>query len=185
MPAQRGTDVADRPARPRLQDHCRLPPRQRQGHSQRLPPLRDAMPRVEAIGGRPTRPLFGYSGSITAISRAHGTMRSISARNFSRRVRFFFIAYSALAKLRWLIVLAVLAGALSSTRRRLVATTARRINQHLPSLVFLPKRVEEVLVPWRYEVGAAPRGCPRTLLPRSTAKTRHTHPARPAAMVLS
>ena len=31
-------------------------------------------------------------------------MRSISARNFSRRVRFFFIAYSALAKLRWLMV---------------------------------------------------------------------------------
>jgi hypothetical protein len=56
------------------------------------------------IGWRPTRPLFGYSGSITAIKRAHGTMRSISARNFSRRVRFFFIAYSALAKLRWLIV---------------------------------------------------------------------------------
>src|SRR5207245_10530148 len=50
---------------------------------------------------RPTRPLLGYSGSITAINRAHGTMRSISARNFSRRVRFFFIAYSALAKLRW------------------------------------------------------------------------------------
>jgi len=56
------------------------------------------------IGGRPTRPLLGYSGSITAISRDHGTMRSISARNLSRRVRFFFIAYSALAKLRWLIV---------------------------------------------------------------------------------
>src|SRR4051794_29314193 len=56
------------------------------------------------IGRRPTRPLFGYSGSITAISLGHGTMRSISARNFSRRVRFFFIAYSALAKLRWLIV---------------------------------------------------------------------------------
>ena len=47
--------------------------------------------------------LFGYSGSITAISRPHGTMRSISLRNFSRRVRFFFIAYSALAKLRWFI----------------------------------------------------------------------------------
>jgi hypothetical protein len=29
-------------------------------------------------------------------------MRSISARNCSRRVRFFFKAYSALAKLRWL-----------------------------------------------------------------------------------
>src|SRR5664280_741975 len=52
------------------------------------------------IGWRPTRPLVGYSGSMTAISRAHGTMRSISPRNFSRRVRFFFIAYSALAKLR-------------------------------------------------------------------------------------
>ena len=32
-------------------------------------------------------------------------MRSISARNFSRRVRFFFKAYSALAKLRWLMAL--------------------------------------------------------------------------------
>ena len=51
-------------------------------------------------GWRPTRPLVGYRGSITAIKRPHGTMRSISARNFSRRVRFFFIAYSALAKLR-------------------------------------------------------------------------------------
>jgi hypothetical protein len=44
--------------------------------------------------------LVGYRGSITAIKRAQGTTRSISARNFSRRVRFFFIAYSALAKLR-------------------------------------------------------------------------------------
>jgi hypothetical protein len=53
---------------------------------------------------RPTRPLVGYNGSITAISRAHGTTRSISARNTSRRVRFFSIAYSALAKLRWLMI---------------------------------------------------------------------------------
>ncbi|MEO8923345.1 MAG: hypothetical protein ABI330_11075 [Caldimonas sp.] len=29
---------------------------------------------------------------------AQGTMRSISSKNFARRVRFFFIAYSALAK---------------------------------------------------------------------------------------
>jgi hypothetical protein len=42
----------------------------------------------------------GYSGSITVSKRDHGTTRSISARNTSRRVRFFFIAYSALAKLR-------------------------------------------------------------------------------------
>ena len=49
----------------------------------------------------PTCPRVGYSGSITAIRRAQGTTRSISARNFSRRVRFFFNAYSALAKLRW------------------------------------------------------------------------------------
>lgn len=54
------------------------------------------------MGWRPTRPLAGYSGSITAIKRDHGTTRSISERNTSRRVRFFFIAYSALAKLRWL-----------------------------------------------------------------------------------
>ena len=54
------------------------------------------------IGWRPTRPLDGYSGSITATNRAHGTTRSISARNFSRRVRFFFNAHSALAKLRWI-----------------------------------------------------------------------------------
>jgi hypothetical protein len=60
------------------------------------------------MGWRPTRPLFGYRGSITAIRRVHGTMRSISARNFSRRVRFFFIAYSALAKLRWFISVVVL-----------------------------------------------------------------------------
>jgi len=57
---------------------------------------------VTPIGGRPTRPLLAYSGSITAISRGHGTMRSMSARNFSRLVCVFFIAYSALAKLRWL-----------------------------------------------------------------------------------
>ena len=31
------------------------------------------------IGLRPTRPLVEYSGSITAINRAHGTTRSISA----------------------------------------------------------------------------------------------------------
>ena len=62
------------------------------------------------IGWRPTRPLLGYSGSITPISRAQGTMRSITARNISRRVRFFFIAYSALAKLRWLIVVLVSSG---------------------------------------------------------------------------
>ena len=53
------------------------------------------------ISGRPTRPLVGYSGSIMAISRAQGTTRSISVRNFSRRVRLFFNACSALAKLRW------------------------------------------------------------------------------------
>jgi hypothetical protein len=56
------------------------------------------------IGWRPTRPLVGYAGSITAINFAHGTTRFISARNFSRRVRFFFKANSALAKLRWLMV---------------------------------------------------------------------------------
>ena len=55
------------------------------------------------IGCRPTRPLVGYSGSITPIRRDHGTTRSMSARNLSRRVRFFFIEYSALAKLRWFI----------------------------------------------------------------------------------
>ena len=42
------------------------------------------------IGCRPTRPRVGYSGSITAIRRDHGTTRSMSAKNFSRRVRFFF-----------------------------------------------------------------------------------------------
>ena len=54
------------------------------------------------MGGRPTRPLRGYDGAMAASKRDHGTMRSISARNFSRRVRFLFKAYSALAKLRWL-----------------------------------------------------------------------------------
>lgn len=38
---------------------------------------------------------------MTAIKRDHGTTPSMSARNFSRRVRFFLIAYSALAMLRW------------------------------------------------------------------------------------
>ena len=52
------------------------------------------------MGWRPTRPLLGYNGSMTPISRAQGTIHSIPARNFSRRVRFFFNAYSALAKLR-------------------------------------------------------------------------------------
>lgn len=32
-----------------------------------------------ASGWQPTRPLAGYSGSITAISRIHGTTRSIRA----------------------------------------------------------------------------------------------------------
>jgi hypothetical protein len=31
----------------------------------------------------------GYSGSITAIKRDHGTTRSMSAKNLSRPVRFF------------------------------------------------------------------------------------------------
>ena len=42
------------------------------------------------MGGRPTRPLRGYDGAMAASSRAHGTMRSMSARNISRRVRFLF-----------------------------------------------------------------------------------------------
>jgi hypothetical protein len=67
---------------------------------------------------------LGYSGSITAISRDHGTMR-IPPRNFSRRVSFFFIVYSALAKLGWLIVVFVFVGARSSTQQRRVATTSR------------------------------------------------------------
>lgn len=53
--------------------------------------------RATPMGWRPTRPLVGYSGSITAIRRDHGTTRSMSARNCSRRVGFFFIAYSGLA----------------------------------------------------------------------------------------
>jgi hypothetical protein len=52
---------------------------------------------LQCLVGQAVPLLVGYSGSITAIRRVHGTMRSISARNFSRRVRFFFIAYSALA----------------------------------------------------------------------------------------
>ena len=68
-------------------------------------------------------------------------MRSISARNFSRRVRFFFIAYSELAKLRWLMVIGLLSsGVRSSTLRELVKRTARRINQHLPKLIWLALR---------------------------------------------
>ena len=51
-------------------------------------------------GWRPTRPLVGYSGSITAIKRAQGTTRYISTRTPCAAVRFFFIAYSALAKPR-------------------------------------------------------------------------------------
>ncbi|NKI97732.1 hypothetical protein [Rhizobacter sp. SG703] len=61
---------------------------------------------AKPVGCRPTRPLVGYSESITVINRAHGTIRSISPKNFSCLVYFFFIAYSALAKLRWLIVFA-------------------------------------------------------------------------------
>ncbi len=52
-------------------------------------------------------------------------MRSISPRNCSRRVRFFFNAYSALAKLRWL---------MPPCCRRSVDRASRspRINQHFP-----------------------------------------------------
>jgi hypothetical protein len=60
------------------------------------------------VGWCPTRPLVGYSGSITEIRRNHGTTLSISARSLSRRVRFFFIAYSALATLCWLMVVMLL-----------------------------------------------------------------------------
>ena len=38
------------------------------------------------------------------MDNGHGTTRSTSSKNTSRRVRFFFEAYSALAKLRWLTV---------------------------------------------------------------------------------
>jgi hypothetical protein len=55
--------------------------------------------RSTPIGWQPPRPLVGYNGSSTALRRDHGTTHSIFARNFSRRVRFFFVAYSALAKL--------------------------------------------------------------------------------------
>ena len=44
-------------------------------------------------------PPLGSCGSITATHLAQGTTRSISPRNFSRRVTFFFPAYSLCAKL--------------------------------------------------------------------------------------
>ncbi|MGN8080830.1 hypothetical protein [Variovorax sp. 22077] len=48
--AQRnGADVAHRPARAGLQDHRRLPPRQRQGQPQRMPQLHCAVPAYEAL----------------------------------------------------------------------------------------------------------------------------------------
>jgi hypothetical protein len=56
--------------------------------------------RSAPMGWRPTRPALGYVGSTSAAtSRAHGTTRSTSARNFSRRVTRFLCANSALAKL--------------------------------------------------------------------------------------
>ena len=41
--------------------------------------------RETPIGRRPTRPLVGHSGSITAINRDYGTTRSVSAMNFAWR----------------------------------------------------------------------------------------------------
>lgn len=54
------------------------------------------------MDSRPIRSLVSCSRSNTAIRRVQGTMRSMSKRNFSRCVRFFFGAYSALAKRRWI-----------------------------------------------------------------------------------
>src|SRR6478672_437969 len=54
--------------------------------------------RSSPIGVRPRTP-FGYSGRSPSTSRAHGTTCSISARNLSRRVCFFLLAYSACEKL--------------------------------------------------------------------------------------
>jgi hypothetical protein len=54
------------------------------------------------IGCRPTRPLVEYRGSITAIKRAHGTTRCVTARNF-RATSASSSSRSALAKLRWFI----------------------------------------------------------------------------------
>ena len=68
-----------------------------------------AAPMLQAVHPQPPRgadrlaadPVAGrVQRSMTAIRLAHGTMRSISPKNFSCRVRFFFIAYSALATLR-------------------------------------------------------------------------------------
>src|SRR5918995_422148 len=44
-----------------------------------------------SFGGRPS-PAFGYTGSINAHSSHHGTMRSISVRNFSRRVVLLYFS---------------------------------------------------------------------------------------------
>jgi hypothetical protein len=45
--------------------------------------------RSSGIGGRPPcSPTFGYTGSITAASSAHGMIRSMSVRNCARRVVF-------------------------------------------------------------------------------------------------
>src|ERR1700676_450418 len=54
--------------------------------------------RSSPIGFRPRSP-FGESGCRRSTSRAHGTTCSISAKNLSRRVRFFLPAYSACEKL--------------------------------------------------------------------------------------
>src|SRR5206468_11044582 len=47
--------------------------------------------RSTPTGGRPF-PGFGYTGSIRAHSSRHGTTRSISARNCSRRVTFVYFS---------------------------------------------------------------------------------------------
>jgi hypothetical protein len=44
-----------------------------------------------SFGGRPS-PAFGYTGAINAHSSPHGTMRSISGRNFSRRVVLLYFS---------------------------------------------------------------------------------------------
>lgn len=75
------------------------------------------------------------AGRTPAQRTVDGTMHSISATNFSRRVRLYSIAYSALAKLRWLIVVWVSPQTRSPTRRHTLATTVRRKNQQFPKRV--------------------------------------------------
>ena len=82
------------------------------------------------IGRQPIRPLVGYRGSITAISlRPRDGALYLREKLLAPYELPFVIACSALAKLRWAVIVQ---GRASMQSRMHVSCRAERIDQHFP-----------------------------------------------------